>query len=293
MKQVGLVLAPENVSWDVSGFSLGSRQLDILQRRASFTELATSEIAGHSAMFGPISLSFDIGKLRAAGATPVIYVPQGIADNPLSQIATFCVNGAQHTKYVLSRLHDLKELSDPGRLALRLGKPVSPSCELNLQNTDAAGNVVARYNLRIADVQNLLQYIGFNSIPFDHSAGILGYFLNIFYPTDNLYQNDELGYYRQREWRLVASNVNIHGRPIGRSLSAAEVVQLEDIDPEFWGRQLLADGKLQRRSDLALIYDPVPAWRFFELVDEVLVPPSVVDQVHAIVGDELIVRGLR
>lgn len=244
-------------------------------------------------MFGPISLAFDIAKLRAAGAMPVIYVPQGTSDNPLSQIATFCVNGAHHTKYVLSQLHELKELSDPGRLALRLGKPVSPNCELNLQNTDAAGEVVARYNLRIADVQNLLQYIGFNNIPFDHSAGILGYFLNIFYPTDNLYLSDELGYYRQREWRIVANNVNVHGRPIGRSLSAAEVVQLEEIDLEFWGRQLSADGKLQRRSDLALIYDPMPAWRFFELVDEVFVPPSVVDQVEAVVGDELIVRALK
>jgi hypothetical protein len=37
MKQVGLVLAPENVTWDVSGFSLSAKELSTLQRRASFT----------------------------------------------------------------------------------------------------------------------------------------------------------------------------------------------------------------------------------------------------------------
>ncbi len=290
MNEVGLVLAPETVSWDVSGFSLGDKQLNILQRRASFTELAISELADHSAMFGPISLSFDIARLRGAGATAVIYVPQGIEDSPLSQIATFCVNGAHHTKGVLSQLHDLKEISDPARLAQRIGKPVSPDLEINLQNTDATGHLVAHYNIRASDLQHVLQYVGFNNIPFDHSAGILGYFLNIFYPTDNLHRNDQLGYYRQREWRLIASNVNIHGRPIGRNLSAAEVARLDDIDPDFWRRQLLADGKSQRRSDLALVYDPMPGWRFFELIDEVLVPHSAIDQVRAVVGDRVIVR---
>jgi hypothetical protein len=80
MKQVGLVLAPEVVSWDLSVIRPGGKPLGILQRRASFTELDVSELPGHSAVFGPISLSFDVAKLRDAGATPVIYVPQGTAD---------------------------------------------------------------------------------------------------------------------------------------------------------------------------------------------------------------------
>ena len=226
MKQVGLVLAPENVTWDVSGFSLSAKELSTLQRRASFTELSASELPAHSAMFGPVSLSFDIAKLRGAGAMPVIYVPQGIAGSPLSQIAAFCVHGAHHTKYVLSQLNELKEVSDPTRLAQRLGKPVSPDCELTLGNTSAAGDVVAEYKIKISDLQHVLQYVGFNAIPFDHSSGILGVFLDMFYPTDNTYKNDQLGYYRQREWRLSASNVNLYGRPIGRKLSDTEVATL-------------------------------------------------------------------
>ncbi|MGD0046793.1 MAG: hypothetical protein ABSE42_07210 [Bryobacteraceae bacterium] len=290
MKQVGLVLAPEVVIWDISAFSLGAKQLSILQRRVSFTELSVTELAEHSAIFGPISLSFDIAKLRGAGATPVIYVLQGTAGSPLSQVATFCVHGAHHTKYVLSQLHELKEVSDPARLAQRLMTPVSPNCEITLRNTGPAGNVVAEYKVKALDVQHVLQYVGFNNIPFDHSSGILGFFLDMFYPADNTYKSDQLGYYRQREWRLTASNVNLNGRPIGRKLSSGEIAKLEKIDREFWRREIVVDGAEHRRSDLALVYDPMPGWDFFDLVEEIFAPQRATDRVRAIVGDRVTIH---
>ena len=74
----------------------------------------------------------------------------------------------------------------------------------------------------------------------------------MFYPTDNSYKNDQLGYYRQREWRLIVTNINLKGRPIGRKLSESEVAELEQIDPEFWSRKLSVDGVEQPRSELAL-----------------------------------------
>ena len=113
MKEVGLVLAPELVNWDVSAISGGAEQLHILQRRACFTELSATELVAHSAIFGPVAMSFDIARLRGAGATPVIYVPQGVEETALSQISMFCVRGAYHTRYVLRHLQELKELSDP------------------------------------------------------------------------------------------------------------------------------------------------------------------------------------
>ena len=290
MKRIGPILAPEVVNWDVSGFSLGAKQLSILQRRMSFTELSISELPEHSKVFGPISLAFDLAALRAAGAVPVIYVPQGIADGPLSQIATFCVHGIHHTKGVLSQLQQLKETADPVRLGQSLNMPVDPNCVLQLKNTDSAGNTVAQYSIRLTEVQHLLQYVGFNSIPFDHSAGILGYFLDMFYPTDNSYKNDQLGYYRQREWRLIVTNINLKGRPIGRKLSESEVAELEQIDPEFWSRKLSVDGVEQPRSELALVYDPTPGWNFLDLVEEVLVPADAVNRTRAIVGDRISVR---
>jgi hypothetical protein len=77
MKEAGLVLAPEIVNWELPLQDGGVEHLSILQRRACFTELSIGELDRHATTFGPISLSFNIDKLRAAGLTPIVYVPQG------------------------------------------------------------------------------------------------------------------------------------------------------------------------------------------------------------------------
>jgi hypothetical protein len=292
MKETGLLLAPEIVTWDISGFSHGSKPLSILQRRMSFTELSVNELPAHSAFFGPLSLSCDIAKLRGIGATPVIYVPQGMTANPVSQIPIFCVNGIHHTKYVLSQLQQLKQMSDPVWMEAQYGQPVLPNCEAILKNTDPTGSVVAEYRIPSADIRDVLQYVGFNNIPFDHSAAVLGFFLNMFYPTDNPYTNDQLGYYRQREWRLIACDIGVKGRTITRALSPIEISRLEEIDPLFWAHELSHEGVRQRRSQLALAYDPSPGWNLFEFLDEIFVPEHAVERVTAIVDQRVRVRQL-
>jgi hypothetical protein len=290
MKEFGLVLAPELVEWDVSMISGGAEQLRTLQRRACFTELSAAELPAHSAIFGPVSLSFDLAKLRDAGATPVIYVPQGSAASALSQIGTFCARGAFHTEKVLSQLQQLKELSDPTFVAKKSGKPVAPNYEVTLQNSDRAGNIVATYKIPASTVREILQFVQFNSIPFGHSIAVLRVFLNIFYPTDNAHTGERLGYYRQREWRLIAGDINVEGRPIGRNLSASEIARLHKIDHGFWTRDITIDGVARQRSALALAYEPTPGWHFFELVDSILAPAGAVKRVRAIVGDKVAVR---
>lgn len=229
MKEFGLVLAPEIVEWDVSLLSRGTEQLRILQRRACFTELSIEELPTHSAIFGPIALSFDIAKLRGVGALPVIYVPQGIETSALSQIGTFCVRGAYHTQKVLNHIELLKEQSDPALVAKKLGMPVDPNYVLNLANTDPSGKIVEEYSIPASNVRNVLQHISFNNIPFNHSIGVLDLLQNIFYPTDNKHTGDELGYYRQREWRLIASDFHINGRQIGRRLLEPEIASAPTI----------------------------------------------------------------
>jgi hypothetical protein len=73
---------------------------------------------------------------------------------------------------------------------------------------------------------------------------------------------------------------------MGRSLTQTEVSALEGIDPDFWTRELEIDERRDKRSSLALIYDPIPNWSFFDLVDAVYVPEHAIDQARAIVGDK-------
>ena len=116
--------------------------------------------------------------------------------------------------------------------------------------------MVALYEVPALHVRQVLQHVGFNNIPFDHSIGVLSVFLNMFYPTDNEHTGDQLGYYRQREWRVVAGDINFAGRPMGRPLTSEETAGLLGIDSGFWSRVLAVDGVDKARADLALIYDP-------------------------------------
>ena len=286
MKEVGLVLAPEVVSWDITASGGGNQRFSILQRRACFNELALEELPPHSRIFGPTSLAFKIAELRGAGATPVIYVPQGLQDSPLSRISSTCAYGAYHTQAVLKQLQGLKEQSDPQIAARLANMPVSPDYELILNNPDSAGNIVAEYRVPAKHVQHVLQHVGFNNIPFDHSTGILSVFLNMFYPTDNAHTGDDLGYYRQREWRLIAGDLNFNGRPLGRSLTPDEVERLERIDGRFWNRELTIGEVTQRRSALAIVYDPLPGWNFLKSVEAIYAPRHALDRIRAIVGSQ-------
>ena len=221
---------------------------------------------------------------------PAIYVPQGVESSVLSQIGTICVRGAYHTKHVLRQLDDLKMQSDPAFVAKKTGKPISPTYDLNLENTNSAGDIVAQYTIPASNIQNLLQYVSFSNIPFNHSVGVLNFFLNMFYPTDNEHTGDELGYYRQREWRLVAGEINLGDRPIARNLTASEIAKLQEIDHRFWTRNIEVDGVTHQRSDVALLYEPTDGWNFLELVEAIIVPESAIDRVIAIVGDKVAVH---
>lgn len=292
IRDVGLVLAPEALEWNLQQLVPGQKSLRTLQRRLCLTELSAADLPSHSKVFGPLALSFDNAKLRDAGAMPVIYIPQGLS-TPLSLIGTMCVNGTHHTKYVLGQLQQLKDLSNPKSAAQEFGQPVAPNYTLDLQNTDASGQVVAKYSVPATQVQKVLQHVGFNSIPFDHSMGVLSVFLNMFCPTDNLHLSEPLGYYRQREWRLIAGDMRVDGRPMGRELSDAEKQRLAAVDPTFWNRTLDVDGTSVSRKDLAFVYDPVPGWHPLDLIESIHAPASAFSRIKQIMGDKVLVHKIK
>ena len=52
IRRIGLVLAPETVSWDVPLSSGAIDKVSIFQKRMCFTELAVEELPGHARAFG-------------------------------------------------------------------------------------------------------------------------------------------------------------------------------------------------------------------------------------------------
>jgi hypothetical protein len=249
---VGLVLAPEVVTWK---HQYGNPTI-ILQRRMCFTELATSELPEHAKTFGPFALRFSLEKLRAAGAMPVIYAPQELPGHPASVIAEFCVKATWHTKYVLESLEGLRKVAETLGTGTYNGFPVDKDATIDLNNVSAEGTRVNEFKIKPSDAAALMMHIGYRNIPFADSIAMLAIYENMFYPTDNAYSDDMLGYYRQREWRLVPSNFEINGQPGSRPLTADECRKLEAVDPTFWQRELTVRGQTSSRSALAQIHLP-------------------------------------
>ncbi len=288
IREVGLVLAPEVIDWDLEKMVPGSQPLRLLQKRLCLTEISPSELSEHSKIFGPLAITFDAEKAREAGALPVIYIPQA-GSTSLSLLGLFCVNGAHHTKAVLGQLQQLNEWTDPEEAKKAFGNPLADDCLFTLNNSDAAGEIVASHEVPAIQIRRVLQHVGFNNIPFEHSIAVLGVFLNMFCPTDNLHQNEKFGYYKQREWRLINSDIRFNGRPMGRDLTLAEKSSLTAIDSDFWNRTLEVDGKLIKRQDLAVIYEPTEEWSSVGMMNSIYAPSEAVERVQEAIGDGVLV----
>lgn len=290
IRDIGLILAPELIEWDLSEIGLGKGVLAVLQRRICFTELAPANLPRHAETFGPLAIAYEIEVLRNAGAMPVMYVPQAL-DSSISGLASFCVNGALHTKKVLEQLQNLQDLSDPSIAAMRYNKPVDSNYTLNLQNVSPQGELVGSYSIQAEHVQQFLKFIGFNSIPFQHSIGILDVLLNLFCPTDNLHRNELLGYYQQREWRLISSNVHFEGHPMVRDLSSSEKERVLKTNAKFWSHTLTVEKREYRRIDLAVVYDPFQGWNALGKAQCIYTPMADEDKVRDIVEDRCLIVG--
>ena len=184
------------------------------------------------------------------------------------------MKAAWHTKYVLERLEDLRRIAEVLNTGVYNGFPVDKGATIDLKNETPEGTWVNEFKIKPSDVAALMTHIGYRNIPFAHSIAMLSIYENMFYPTDNAYSDDMLGYYRQREWRLVLSSVEINGQAVSRPLTTDERQKLEDVDPAFWQRDLTVRGQTSSRSSLAQIYLPYGGLTPREFIESIVVPPS-------------------
>lgn len=282
MSEVGLILAPEIVKWQTEPIAgEGEPPLEFIQKRACFTELSEDLLPNHSRTFGPVSLAFDIKALRSIGATPVVYAPQGISDQVVSYLSTFLVRGAYNTRAVMQALHDLNTVRS--KLVAQYGL-VADNCVANLKNEYPPGHISQEFTVALKDIESVLSHILFRNIPFDHSISVLDMFQNMFYPTDNDHAGDALGYYRQREWRLIGSNIAFNGFPLCRELTAIEKGKLEKVDKSFWAKGIVCKGDRSKRLDLAVIYQGYEGWSIFDAIKKVIVPHIIFEDMKKLVG---------
>ena len=222
----GLLLVPETIQWQeplVDGEL--SKPFYVAQKRICFTELAESELAEHSRRFGPFSLEFSIQSLRQLGAIPVFYVPPGRTDQYLESIGNA----------LMARMLEIEQLLD--RLS-QIGKVISGTArddETIAITVD--GHAVGTLSMNVGQARELFRVLFHESQPVEQLLNAMRASAGFLYPTEDLTFTTTLGYYRQREWRIVSAMVK-RGTEVSRSPTQAEIDGLVALDPEFFGKEL-------------------------------------------------------
>jgi hypothetical protein len=190
MKEMGLLLTPEITKWpDVPSKASPSEPWSVATTRCSFTELSPSELLQHAEFFGHFTLEFDIEVLRSLGAIPVFYLPCTSRTNAGAEaLAAALVACMGEIEVLFGRLSDLEELvrSEPNNEGRFLsGESKTP--------------------LSVGGVKALLSYLTREIQPVIKLWAAVKALSGFFYPVEDLKHTDLLGYYQQREWRILAN----------------------------------------------------------------------------------------
>ena len=288
MKDIGLILAPEVVEWRVpAGVSLGIESpIRIFQQRISFTQLTEQELYEHSKQFGPFALEFEVAELRRAGALPVIYMPQPLsAEDHLALIGVTIVVQLEQVRHTLGTLRVLNDLGSQAFLKDQGAETIAEDCIVTLNNTDSSRGTVQQFQIPWQTIKNILDYINFETASFDAMGTAISLSQSLFYPTDDEHQGQELGYYKQREWRITAG-YNVNGVPRGRELQNEEKERLIKTNESFWEKHTHSSRQTLRIDD-ALVLQPMPD-EMLEMTTRIIVPDDFFDRAHKIFGDKVV-----
>jgi hypothetical protein len=276
IRDAGLLLAPEMVKWQYShADGTPPRTHEIQQTRICFTDLSPSELRRHAENFGHFALEFRIDALKSLGAIPVFYIPQpGASAEPPAEGGSIVVMQAIDAAVLIGGLARVKQdieaasSSTSGRRDWLFG---SDSQRL--------------FSLDVAETRRAIEAFTYGLTPPDMLFHGLMALLYLFYPADDVIRNDELTYYRQREWR-IGRNFAIRGEEVMRRPSAELIERVLNIDRAWWGEEFpRGSGSMERRVEKLLVYPGIGGKRIIEMANRVIVPQEAVERAKTILKD--------
>jgi hypothetical protein len=128
--------------------------------------------------------------------------------------------------------------------------------------------------------------VGFRNAPFELMVGILSLTQNLFYPTDDERHDDQLAYYRQREWRITAG-MRVGGVQHGHLATDADKKRLLEIDPKFWSKEETDKDGTFRRVDQAYVIDTFDGAPIAEVIERLIVPAECGSEAADLFGDKV------
>lgn len=223
---------------------------------------------------------------------PVIYVPQarGVEDH-LALAGAIMVSHLGHIQYLVNQLHQLSEVSDPNQVLKLPGAEqaavVNEDYTIRLQNSGDHGEIVQSAEVPASTIRAILSYLGFRNAPFNSMIGVLTLTRSLFYPTDNERVNEDLVYYRQREWRITGG-YNVNATPRGRLLTDAEKKRVLLVDEVFWSRTDRIDDSDVSRIDRAQVLNKFGETSLVERIRRVLVPKEAESKAREMFGEKVV-----
>lgn len=260
----GLLLVTEPVSIWKEDHS-GAHDIRMCQARISFTELSPLEIVEHSKHFGSFALEFEISMLVRLGAIPLFYIPPPSGSNGYEGVGAAMIARLSEISNLLKRLTDIDKI-----ICLQ---PMDQELVLLVN-----GNYIP-FGCSVRSARLLLDLLLYESQPFEQLSNALGAVGGFFYPTDDPRYNDVLGYYRQREWRILADFSRL-GVPSCKIATNAQQESLLSFDADFFGKMIQFEiGKPpQRRVDRCWFYKELGGSHVLTLARRILVPKPAVDR---------------
>ena len=221
------------------------------------------------------------------GALPVIYMPQALSEQDhLALLGPFIVGHLDQIRRLLDKLFQLEQLSDLEYVQNHFGKPVVDNHQLNLRNADESDNIVQEFPVSAAVIRNILRYLKFETAPFEAMTGVTSMAQSLFYPTDDEHHDEELGYYRQREWRITGDYYT-NGMRRGRAPHDGEKTQLLGGDKSFWNRQVHSSHSTLRVEEALVLTQPMPD-ELPNKVNRIIVPTDYFAQARELFDDRVV-----
>jgi len=266
MKKMGLLLTSENVPWpDLSSDSSSSESWTIAQVHCCFTELGPAELLQHAEHFGHFAIEFDIDVLPRLGAMPIFYLPRrpiGGAE-ALAKEFVACIGDIQK---LLKRLLDLEDL-------------VRINSNKDKRVVITENNVTRETRSSVGGAEDLLSSLTKDIQPTARLNAEIRALSGYFYPIDDLEYTSLLGYYRQREWRILGN------MGLTRPLKAHERESLLQLDAEFFKKKLKFGTGIHARIDECKVFQELDGKPIIGYARRVIVPAVAVQRAREIVNE--------
>ncbi len=262
MKEMGLLLTPEIPKWpdNVSGDPL-SEPWSVAQIRCCFTLLQPFELLQHAKVFGHFAIEFDIKELRKFGAIPVFYLPTILEpDDASGVLAAKLVGCIGQIDELLCRL----KLTEDS-----IGGDTNRDKPLGIMKD---GRLVRQTTCSVGGIEDLLSFLGEGHQPLINLWAGLRALSGFFFPTEDL-NTDLVGYYHEREWRILSSAAK-NGVKLARCLDKHEEEFLLRLDRNFFGEPMAFRDGQRRRVDKCRVLEELDGKPTLRHARRIIVPQA-------------------